>query len=140
MTTAKTIAAQGTVIKIGNGESPEVFATIGEVRTFTGPGGSAAVIDTTTLESTRREKRMGLPDEGQFTLDVNLDPTDTDGQIACRTARTNRTLKNFEVTYPNSSKDEFSGYVTGFQTSGAVDANIEATITIEITGAVTFTP
>src|SRR5690349_16283620 len=128
MTTAKTLASQGTTIKIGNGESPEVFNTIKELRSITGPGGQAAVIDTTTLDSTRREKRMGLPDEGQVTCDVNFDPTDTNGQMECLAARNDQGIRNFKITYSDGSIDAFAGFVLSFSKGNAVDGNTEATI------------
>lgn len=142
MTATKALGAQGVLIKMGNGASPEVFNTIAEVKGFDGPGGSATVIDASTLDSTAKEKIMGLPDEGQFTMDVHFDPTNTNGQVAMQTARAARTKKNFKVTLTDSGAMDvtFSGYVTGFSLSGAVDNIIAAKITIEITGAVTYTP
>lgn len=113
--------------------------TVGEVVSFSGPGGQANVIDVTSLESTRREKMMGIPDEGQFTCEVNLVPDDT-GQIAMRTDRASRTLRTAILTLTDtpSTTLTFSAYCTQFSIAGAVDDKVQASITIEITGEVVW--
>ncbi len=134
-----TIESQGTVFRVGDGGDPETFNAVGEVTGFDGPGGQANVIDTTNLASVRREKRMGIPDEGQITLNVNFDPSDTVGQGRLRTLRSTRAQGNFQVVYTDAGTTtwSFAGFVLGFAVSGAVDAVVTASITIEITGAVT---
>ena len=126
-----------TAYSSGGTATPVTFTTVGEISDFDGPGGAAAVIDTTHLTSTAKEKLMGLPDEGQFTFSMNWIPTDT-GQSACRTARTARTLKAFRVTYTDSGPtvQTFDAYVLNFTSSGAVDDKVTGNITLEISGAV----
>ena len=63
-----TVESQGTTLGRGDAASPEVFTSIGEVTQIGGPTGSATVIDISNLSSTRREKIMGLPDEGQVNI------------------------------------------------------------------------
>jgi len=133
------LEAQGTLIKIGNGASPEVFSSIPEIKTFSGPGGSASIIDVTDLSSTGKEKRMGLADEGQLTFTMNYLPDNTQHD-ALRTARSTREATNFEIVFTDDSPTTtwaFSGFVTGFSISGSVDNVIEANVTIEITGQIT---
>lgn len=134
---ANSIESQGTTIGISDGGSPSNFSNVANVVSFGGPGGSAAVIDVTNLASTAKEKRMGLPDEGQFTLDLNFDP-DSQTHIILQNARANRTRLEFKITYTDTtpSTDVFFGYVTGFQKQGAVDQIVKASVTIEIDGAV----
>lgn len=124
----------------GGTATPQTYTEIAEVVDFDGPGGSASVIDASHLKSTAREKRMGLPDEGQFSLSVNWIPTDT-GQSAVRTARSNRSLKGFRITYTDAAGtiQTFNGYVLQFSSSGSVDAKVDGSITIEISGAVSTT-
>jgi len=71
---SQALESQGMELKIGDGASPEVFAAISEIKTFTGPGGSATVIDVTDLSSAAKEKRMGLADEGQLSLPLTTFP------------------------------------------------------------------
>lgn len=132
------ITAQGTVLRRGNGASPETFQTVGEITKFDGPGGSASVIDVTTLQSTAKEKRMGLADEGQFTFTMNLDPTDTQ-QTGLRADRAARTLRNFQLQLADGAMTTllFSAFVLEFKISGAVDQVVTASVTLEISGPVT---
>ena len=118
--------------------TPSAWITIGEVTTWDGPGGSANMYETTHLASTAKEKMIGLPDEGQLTLSINWD-LDTDvGQQAAATARIGRTLKNFRITFSDASTGTFAGYVLGLASSGGVDDKVAGSITVEITGEVTW--
>jgi len=136
------IESQGTVVAIGQGDAvsvaagADVFDNIGEVKTWNGPSGSASVIDVSHLTSTRREKRMGLADEGQFSITFSRIFGDT-GQDSARTARGDRELRNFKVTYSDGTIGSFTGFVLEFQTSGGVDGVVEGTANIEISGAYT---
>lgn len=135
------IDAQGIVIARGSGTgSPETFATIPEVKTFNGPGGSASVIDVTSLQSTAKEKRMGLQDEGQLTFTINYVPGDT-VHAGLRADRANMTQRNFKITFTDDPATvwTFAAYVTGFAISGSVDGVVEASVTLEITGSITET-
>lgn len=117
--------------------TPVTFTEIGEFVDWDGPGGSASVIDVTHLQSAAKEKLIGLKDEGQLSITVNWDHSDT-GQAAMQLARTNRTLTDFQLTFSDAVIATWSGYVLGFTISGAVDDKMSASITIEITGAVGF--
>jgi len=132
------IETQGMKIQIGSGASPHTFADIPEVKNFSGPGGSASVIDVTDIASTSKEKRMGLRDEGQLQLTINYIP-DNPQHLALRTARAGRALTPFKITYTDTAPATvwtLYGYVTGFSVSGGVDNVIEAQVTIEITGSI----
>lgn len=133
------LETQGTKIRV---EISTVLTAIGEIASFDGPSGSAAVIDVSDMDSTGKEKRMGLPDEGQLSLTVWLKPSDTVHKYL-RTARSNRTEETFQIEFTDGTTTntlwDFNGFVTGFAASGAVDAVIEGSITIEITGSITQT-
>jgi predicted secreted protein len=133
------LEAQGMELKIGNGASPEVFTAISEIKTFSGPSGSATVIDVTDLSSAAKEKRMCLADEGQLSFTINYIPSNTQHTLL-RTQRANREETNFKLVFTDDSPSttwSFSAFVTGFAVSGAVDAVVEANVTLEITGAIT---
>jgi hypothetical protein len=138
---SQALETQGTIISRGDGAPTELFEPIGEIISFNGPGGSASVIDVSSLQSVRREKRMGLPDEGQFTFEANLLPSDT-AQEGCRADRANRALRNFQVTLTDEPPTvlTFSAYVLQFAVSGGVDAVVKLNATLEITGEVVWTP
>ena len=88
--------SQGSTFAIQDSASPAVYQTVGQVTGISGlRGGGATVINTSNLASTRQEKVMGLPDEGQVTIACQYDPDDTNGQTAMETARDGRTLSSF---------------------------------------------
>lgn len=133
------IETQGVVIKRGDGTgSPETFTVIPEVISFDGPGGSGNVIDVTDLSSLAKEKRMGLHDEGQLTLEINYIPDNT-VHADLRSDRENRTLRNFQIVFTDTSDTtfDFAAFVTGFSISGGVDGVVTASVTLEISGAIT---
>lgn len=135
---AQTIESQGVVIQIAVG-SPTSYQTINNVFDFSGPGGQASVIDITNLASTAREKRMGLPDEGQFSFNIHFNPDDTSHQ-AIRDARKNRTACELRVTFTDTTPTTatFACNVLGFVVGGSVDDVVKVAVTCEINGAVTW--
>jgi hypothetical protein len=115
-------------------------AKIGEIKSFNGPGGQASEIDVTTLESTAKEFLMGLQDEGEISMDVNYDPADV-GQKFCREARASQTRNSYRITFPNDAATtlDFLAFCKGFSLSGGVDDVVKGSISLRVTGAVTFT-
>jgi len=132
--------AQGVVLKLGDGQPTEVFTTIGEVSAVSGiGGGSATEIDVTTLSSSAKEFLMGLKDEGEVSVTLNLDTGDAQ-QTALRTARDNVTLKNFELDLTDTGPTtlSFSAYVKTFSLGVAVDQQITLEMTLRVTGPITW--
>jgi predicted secreted protein len=132
------IEAQGILIQRGSGTGTITYTTVPEVKSFSGPGGSASVIDVTDLSSLAKEKRMGLADEGQLQLTINYIPDNT-VHAALRADRAARTKTPFKMIFTDGGDTEwtFDAFVTGFSVSGAVDGVVEAQVTLEITGAIT---
>lgn len=132
------IQTQGFTLEIGDdGDSPAALTEISEITNFSGFDGQAAEIDTTHLQSTAKEFLMGLQDFGQFQIDVNYLPNDT-GQSEARAAKAARTLKTFLATFSDGSTASFDGYVLSNPVSGGVDAKVDSSFVIRITGSVTF--
>lgn len=130
---------QGMKISVSSSVSPDNFSDIPDVTNIGGPTGSATVIDVTDFDSTAKEKVMGLMDEGQVSLDINYRPDNTVHELL-RAQRAAKALCLFKITFTDSAPATtytFSGYVTGFSVSGAVDSVLKASVTIEITGAIT---
>lgn len=132
--------AQGTLLQIGDGGSPEVFTTVAELRSFTGPGAPAAKIDTTTLSSTAKEFVLGLKDNGEISFEAFLKESDP-GQAALFAARDALVARNFKLIMPFSPARTwaFLAFVMEFNISGGVDDVINAQITLAITGDITRT-
>lgn len=135
----KGVQAQGTLFHISVDGSPTNFQRVGNIQSFQGPGGSTDIQDASNLDSVMREKLPGLPDEGTFTFQVNLDPADS-VHLIVKNARRNRTLCEMRVTLANAAATKlfFFGYVTGFQLGGSVGAIVKADVTIEIDGEVSY--
>ena len=134
MTTA--IETQGTVLAIET--TTGVFTPIAKITDFSAFSGSASVIDGTSLDSTAKEKLMGLQDFGQVSFNFNVIPDDA-GQVALEAAKAARSLKNFKLTLNDTDDPTYavSGYVLSKSLSGAVDQKVSGSATIEISGAVT---
>jgi hypothetical protein len=133
------IESQGCVLYWSTTTSLSTVISVGQVVGFNGPTGSANVIDASHLGSTAKEKMIGLRDEGQITLDCNLAPSDM-GQVKLRECRAARTQGNWAIKMTDTAITMLNGhgYVSGFSVTGAVDQIVKASITIEISGAVTY--
>lgn len=140
--TANTFALVGidatayTTYTSGGTATPVTWTPIGNVKDFSGFDGAAAIIDVTNLSSTAKEKRLGLVDNGQFTMNLDQDNSDP-GQIALRAARTAGTIKNFKLTLPNANTASFSAFVQKISDAGAVDGIVKNACTLILSGAVT---
>jgi hypothetical protein len=130
------IETQGFKLEIGNGDSPLTYTEVKEIKNFNGFDGSASEIDVTHLQSTAKEFRMGIQDNGQFNVDGNFLPGDA-GQDLMRAARASREIQDFKITWSDDSTTTFQGFVQGAPRSGGVDAIVEASFTIRISGDIT---
>lgn len=135
------IESQGTQLKRGDGGDPtEVFTAIGRVVSISGVGnGSSTEIDITDLSSTGKEYLLGLKDEGEVTVTLNLDTGDT-MQSGLRTDRDNRTLRNFELALTDSGNTviSFAAYIKTFGIDVGVDDKVPLNVSLRISGAVTW--
>jgi len=133
------LKSQGMTFARGDADSPEVFTAIAEITSISGPGGTAAEIDQSDLDSTAKEVRPGLPDNGNVTLGLAYIPKNT-GHNQLRLDRENQTLHNFRITFTDASPATtwtFAGYVMGLEINNEVDEITRGTVTIRVNGAVT---
>ena len=89
------------------------------------------------LQSAAKEFLMGLQDFGSFNIEVNYLAADP-GQAAMRAAKASRERQIFRCTFSDSSTAVFDGYVFSNPVSGGVDAKVNGSFDIRITGDVTF--
>jgi hypothetical protein len=139
------LQSQGCAIYIStNATTGTTVTKLGELVSFNGPSGQAAVIDVTHLLSTAKERLIGLRDEGELSMTLNYSPSDT-GQSAFITDRANRTKRKFIVKMSDTAAAETShviemkGYCMGWSIAGAVDDKISANAVIAITGPASYT-
>jgi predicted secreted protein len=137
------IQAQGSIFYWSSSTTPTTNNAIGEVKSFSGPSGSAGIIDITHLGSTAKEKLIGLRDEGQITFECNLMTSAAAGQQLMRGDRATRSQRAWSIILADSTTSPTRlngvGYCTGFSVSGGVDDVVKASITVEIDGAVSWT-
>ena len=131
------LKSQGMTIGIGDGASPEVFTTIGEVNSIGGLGGQAAEIDSTDLGSAAKEIRMGLPDEGTASLGMFWLPKDTQHALL-RSKRNSQVAVNFRITFTDSppSTMTFLAFVLGIEIGNEVDGVTTGSVTLRVSGLI----
>lgn len=134
------LEAQGVKLFWSATTSLSTAIQVGQVVSIAGPSGSAAKIDVTNLDSTGKEYIMGLRDEGDISLDVIYDPSDT-GHSAMFIDRGTRSKRYWMIDLSDGSSNYLGGkgFCTGYSITGSVDDAVKATITIAITGAVVQT-
>lgn len=132
------IKTQGFTLEIGDvGDSPAALTEISEVTNFTLFDGQANEIDTTHLQSTAKERLMGLQDFGSGQFDLNFLSADA-GQVEARAAKASQSKKTFLATFSNGYTAAWDGYVISAPVTGGVDAKVDHSITILVDGDVTF--
>lgn len=127
----------GTLTAANGTATPVAFTQIKELKTFSGFDGQASEIDVTNLDSTAKEFRLGLVDEGGFSFEMNQVNTDA-GQTALRASREAGSLKQYVLTLPNAETATFSAYAKGIPTSGGVDGVVMSSVAMRITGSVVW--
>jgi predicted secreted protein len=131
------VKTQGTKLEINT--TGTTYVQVKGLKDFSGlGGGSAAVIDTTDLDSTAREKQMGLQDEGQISINllyISKDP----GQLALRAARGTGSKLKIRITLSDTTTFACEVFVLSFEKSGSSDDIITASSSLEVTGAVVET-
>lgn len=142
------LIATGVVLSIGDAGTTETFTVIpGIVGIPTFPESSPAVIDVTALDSAATEKILGLADTAEFSFVLNLRKNSVpDGLIAAQEtlrgyagdgiARGLRILIKTGATTLETR--DCRCFVKSFTPSAAsANSAITATVTLEITGAIT---
>lgn len=131
------IMSTGTKLEIKTSANASYIQVKG-LKSFTGPGGgSSSVQDVTDLDSTAKEKLVGLADEGQVKCSFNLIPNDP-GQLALQAARKAQEIVGMKITLGKATKTyNANALVLTAEISGGVDAPMSLESTLEITGDVT---
>lgn len=101
--------------------------------------GKAKEIDVTTLASTAKEFKIGLKDNGSFTLDLirNLDDA---GQAALLTALNAQASNTMVITLPTSTLNvaTFTAFVSSLTTEAASDGVVMGKAEFRITGDIAW--
>ena len=134
----------GTLLKIGNGQSPEQFNSVLEVKDINGPNRSMEFAEFTHQQSTGfyREYKPTFKTSGDITFKCNFVPGDStqDGVAAGLTYDyENRILRNFQLVFPSSPAKTFSfhAYVSQLGVTAPMANPTELNVTLRVTGPVT---
>lgn len=134
-------SAKGTLQKLGSAASPPVFATVGQVRSITGPSTRATVQDVTTHSTTGNwmEKLATLIDPGTIGFAINYDKAESThafltGMWANLIALTQ---SDWETVLPASIGTlYYQGYLTSHAFTLPVDNVISCAIEVAINGSI----
>lgn len=145
MTATTGKAGRGTLLQMGDGGSPEVFATVGNVASVNGPNETMTMLDGTHLGSGDfMEKIAGMKDGGQVSLNVHYDPTNAthDQTTGLKAKFDNKTLTNFRLNFAaiwnSNNLVSFAAFVNLGPISVAPNEIITRETTLEVSGAVTW--
>lgn len=133
----------GTLFKVGNAASPEVFSTVAQAKEVKWSGASRKVIDSYVHGSSYPVRMLGPHDPQNVELKLLFDGADA-AHEALRGAGNSGTTGNYQIVLPDpgSFTITFTAYVTKFEieTLTADGAEIVANVTLEFTALPTVTP
>jgi len=146
------IVAPGSLFKYAPtvGAGGTVSVTVAEIKSISVDGISIAEIDTSALSSTVKSFIGGTKDSGTISISLFaptytaalLGATSNNGALNPATYANGADFRKFAIQFgPNTGAGgfelAFSGYVTSFNVSAAVDGAVEADLSIRVTGAFT---
>jgi hypothetical protein len=135
------IKSQGCTIAKGNAASPEVFTTIAEVNTISGPTSDNPEIDVTSLGDTAKAFISGLVDNGEVSLNLGFDPTAATQQALFTDQAAGSTNEaNYRLTFTDSPQSTFtfSAWVRNVSVNASVDSAVTLDATLRVTSALTI--
>lgn len=128
----------GKTITIGTATAtPAAWTQIKEIKSLKPNSAVASKIDVTDLDSTAKEYRSGLVDNGSFSCDINVLESDP-GQAAVLAAFLAATTNNYKITTPGKTRT-FNATCLKFPTTPdlAVDSVQTGTAEFQVNGAIT---
>jgi hypothetical protein len=144
--TTKATSGQKVQFERGDGATTEVFTKVAEITSFTGPSRTAKEIDVTSVDSDAMEYIAGVMDAGEVSIEGNYVGSDA-AQQGLQADLTNRVRRNFKFllndpTTPSTGAPTtiaFAAVVKSFGIKGGVNAKIDFTCALRITGVPTIT-
>lgn len=135
------IFAKGTLCKVGDGATPtENFTTIPECMDIAGPSEEGDLVEVTNHDSPGRSKEWiaGLYDPGELKFTVNLQPGNSI-HAQLRTDVAAGTRRNYQLVYPPiaATTRNFGALVTKFDQKASQSEQLQADVTLKITGTIT---
>lgn len=135
-----TYPTQGTIFARGDGASPEVFTSIGQLTAISPVGQTRNLINVTNLSSAAMEYKKALEDGNEVQLTIQYDPDDT-VHAGLRTDMKSDDSRNFRMTLTDSPAQTitFAGQVTSWALGEVTPENVHTlNVTIKPTGDLMF--
>ena len=160
MSIAIAIPAIGTLLQVGNGQSPEIFNSIANIGDITGPGVQAAVVDVTShtaVSAPWRQKITTLLDPGTITMPIYFVPssgaasgagtyeghnfTSGLGRLFANRGLSPGVPYNWKIIFPDGvpTTYEFQGFIDKYSMDAKVAGVLMANLSLTITGVPSFT-
>lgn len=125
----------GTILKRGDGETPEVFTAIANLTTVDDGGRVRNTIDVTAHDSPNQYMEFvgGLIDPGEVTVDINYDPAVHD---VLEADLEDTDPRNYQIVFPDTAETTFSfaAVMTGFSKSAPYDDKLSGSLTFKVSG------
>lgn len=134
----------GTLLQVGDGSTPESFATVAEVRDITPIGVNSDTEEVTHMSSPGgyKEYLPTLLDAGEVSFEVNWDPVAATHGYATGLLKDaeDQVLRNFQLLLPDPATTTwaFSAYVTAVKPKTTVGGVLRSDITLRPTGQPTL--
>jgi hypothetical protein len=129
----------GTLLKRGNGATPEIFETIAEVTSINPPEMQSEDVKVSHMESPGgyHEYIPGMREAGEVSFDINFLPANPthNGTTGLAGDHRNRTVRNWRIDLAGGGAFWlFAGYVKSFKVAIPVDDKVSASVSIKVTG------
>jgi len=138
MATTAQLGSQ-TLLKRGDGASPEVFTTVYEVVSIGDFGAENDLVEATHMLSTSKEYIYGLADGVELPVVVNYKSTDTT-HTGLLTDQSSKVTRNFKITLPTGlggTSFSFAALVKGWRLSFMPNEVVHASFTLKLSGSIT---
>jgi hypothetical protein len=117
----------------GGTATPVEYAQMCEGKTFNFADGKNSEIDTTTICSVAKEYLIGIPDSGEFSIEMNMVPFD-DAIVELRAAKLDLAARNIRLSFPNGNVATFRAFIKSVPFQGGVDEALKGSVDMKITG------
>lgn len=134
------ISGANTQFQVGDSASPEVFTTLAEVRSISGPTTSVDLIDTSSLSSgVWKRKVPGMIDAGSISFELAFIPG-SEGHVDMFNDLKARTRRNCKIVFPEGTDTEinFAGYFIKCELDFPMDNVIVGSVEVAIDGEFTI--
>jgi predicted secreted protein len=125
----------GTLLKRGDGGTPQVYTAIANPTSITPPGLDRDTYDTTTHGTPNRYRTFigGLVDGGETSADINYEPAEHDSLMD---DFEDAQPRSWQIVFPDDlgTTWTFDAILTGFEPDAPHDDLLTATITLKVSG------